>query len=133
MNTGSFFLNNAATTSLSNCARRLAPVLPLGTLDGFVVPKNYDKAAGLTGPCGATGVKVNSNNSLFSGSPLKNFMPRIGVAWQPFGNKLVVRAGYGWFYDRAGSIYLVDNLLNLPPYGGTDQRNVNHQSGEHAP
>jgi len=114
-NTGSFFLSQAATCQPSPTS----PLLPLGTLAGFIVPKNFDKAAGLTGPCGVAGVKVNGNNSLFSGSPLTNFMPRIGVAWQPFGNKLVVRAGYGWFYDRAGSIYLVDNLLNLPPYGGT--------------
>ena len=100
VNTGSFFLNGGST------------------LSGFVVPKNFDRAAGLVGPDGSTGVKVNSNNTLFPGSPLDNFMPRLGVAWQPFGDKLVVRAGYGWFYDRAGSIYLVDNLLQEPPYSG---------------
>jgi Carboxypeptidase regulatory-like domain len=115
VNTGSFFLSQAPTCQASSTA----PLLPLGTLAGFVVPKNFDPAAGLTGPCGVAGVKVNSNNTLLSGSPLDNFMPRLGVAWQPFGNKLVVRAGYGWFYDRAGSIYLVDNLLSLPPYSGT--------------
>jgi len=120
-NTGSFFLNDAATTACPPAPGAPAGsiTLPVGTLDGFIVPKNFLKTAGFTGPCGAMGVKVNSNNTLYSGSPRDNFMPRIGVAWQPFGNKLVVRAGYGWFYDRAGSIFLVDNLLNLPPYGGT--------------
>jgi Carboxypeptidase regulatory-like domain len=112
VNTGSAFLSAASD---------ICPATgnPVGTLAGFVVPKNFDPAAGLTGPCGSTGVKVNSNKSLLSGSPLDNFMPRLGVAWQPVGNRLVVRAGYGWYYDRAGSIYLVDNLLNLPPYSGT--------------
>jgi hypothetical protein len=100
VNTGSFFLNGGST------------------LSGFVVPKNFDRAAGLVGPDGSTGVKVNSNNTLFPGSPLDNFMPRLGLAWQPFGNRLVVRTGYGWFYDRAGSIFLVDNLLQEPPYSG---------------
>lgn len=114
-NTGSFFLSQPLTCQPSPTSA----YLPVGTLAGFVVPNNYDPAAGLTGPCGVTGVKKTGNDTLFSGSPLDNFMPRIGVAWQPFGPKLVVRAGYGWFYDRAGSIYLVDNLLNLPPYGGT--------------
>jgi Carboxypeptidase regulatory-like domain len=115
VNTGSFFLNQPATCEVS----ATSGLLPVGTLAGFVVPSNFDPAAGLTGPCGASGVKVNGNKTLFSDSPRDNFMPRIGVAWQPLGNKLVVRAGYGWFYDRAGSIFLVDNLLNLPPYGGT--------------
>jgi hypothetical protein len=100
VNTGSFFLDGGST------------------LSGFVVPKNFDPAAGLTGPDGSTGVLVNKNNTLLSGSPLNNFMPRIGLAWQPFGNKFVIRSGYGWFYDRAGSIFLVDNLLSLPPYSG---------------
>jgi len=101
VNTGSFFLDGGST------------------LAGFIVPRNFDRAAGFTGPDGSSGVLLNSNNTLFSGSPLNNFMPRLGVAWQPFGHRFVVRAGYAWYYDRAGSIYLVDNLLNLPPYSGT--------------
>ncbi len=112
VNTGSAFLSGA--TNICGATGN-----PVGTLAGFVVPKNFDPAAGLTGPCGTSGVKVNSNNTLFSGSPLDNFMPRIGLAWQPFGSRFVVRAGYGWFYDRVASTFLVDGQLNLPPYSQT--------------
>jgi hypothetical protein len=114
VNTGSFFLNQPLTCSIAPTAA----LEPVGTLAGFVVPSNFDPAAGLTGPCGVSGVKTNGNRTLFPGSPLDNFMPRLGVAWQPLGNKFVVRAGYGWYYDRAGSIFLVDNLLQEPPYSG---------------
>jgi Carboxypeptidase regulatory-like domain len=113
VNTGSAYLAGAADTCGANNG------LPIGTLAGFVVPNNYDTTAGFTGPCGSSGVIKTGNNTLYSGSPKNNFMPRIGVAWQPFGHRFVVRAGYGWFYDRAGSIFLVDNLLNLPPYSST--------------
>lgn len=116
VNTGSFFLADAAAPGCANGPN--APVLPIGTLAGFVIPSNFDGAAGLTNPCGATGVVSSGNKTLLSGSPLDNFMPRLGIAWQPIGSKLVVRAGYGWFYDEAGSIYLVDNLLQEPPYSG---------------
>jgi len=102
-NTGSAFLASGST----------------GTLDGFVVPSNFDKAAGLTAPNGASGVFVNSNKTLLPGSPWHNFAPRIGVAWQPLGSKFVVRAGYGMFYDRVYGNLLIDNQLNLPPYAGT--------------
>ncbi|MGA8767894.1 MAG: hypothetical protein WB559_12825 [Candidatus Acidiferrales bacterium] len=101
VNTGSFFLNN-----------------PAGTLAGFVVPSNYDKTYGLTAPNGASGVLVNSNKTLVPGTPLHNFAPRLGLAWQPLGNRFVVRAGYGWFYDRVYGNLLIDNQLNLPPYSG---------------
>lgn len=90
-----------------------------GTLDGFIVPSNFDKAAGFTAPNGATGVFVNSNKTLLPGSPSHNFAPRLGVAWQPLGTKFVVRAGYGMFYDRVYGNLLIDNQLNLPPYAGT--------------
>ena len=102
VNTGSFFLNN-----------------PNGTLVGFVVPSNFDRTAGFTAPNGATGVLINSNKTLLPGTPWHNFAPRIGVAWQPLSDKFVVRAGYGWFYDRVYGNLLIDNQLNLPPYAGT--------------
>jgi Carboxypeptidase regulatory-like domain/TonB dependent receptor-like, beta-barrel len=90
-----------------------------GTLIGFAVPSNFAvNTFGLTAPSGATGVTINSNKTLLPGTPLKEFAPRLGFAWQPFGNKLVVRGGYGWFYDTIYANLLVDNQLNLPPYSG---------------
>jgi Carboxypeptidase regulatory-like domain len=92
---------------------------PVGTLAGYIVQKNYNRAEynGLTGEFGSTGITVNSNKTLLNGSPLDNFSPRIGVAWQPFGEKLVVRAGYGMFFDRVYGNLVGDNILgNMPPY-----------------
>jgi Carboxypeptidase regulatory-like domain len=90
-----------------------------GTLVGFVVPSNFAVAQfGLTAPTGATGVTINSNKTLVPGTPPFDFAPRLGVAWQPFNEKFVVRAGYGWFYDTIYGNLLIDNQLNLPPYSG---------------
>jgi len=101
VDTGSFFLNN-----------------PGGTLAGYIVQKNYNRAEynGLVGEFGSTGITVNSNKTLLNGSPLDNFSPRLGVAWQPM-EKLVVRAGYGMFFDRVYGNLVGDNILgNMPPY-----------------
>jgi Carboxypeptidase regulatory-like domain/TonB-dependent Receptor Plug Domain len=102
VNTGSFFLNN-----------------PGGTLAGYIVQKSYNRPfyGNLSGQFGSTGIVVNSNNTLLNGSPLDNFSPRIGLAWQPFSEKLVVRAGYGMFFDRVYGNLVGDNILgNMPPY-----------------
>ncbi|MFY9529132.1 MAG: TonB-dependent receptor, partial [Candidatus Acidiferrales bacterium] len=56
------------------------------------------------------------------------FAPRIGVAWSPkvFNNKLVVRAGWGMYYDR-GELYaylspgLTQNITNGGPFGINQQ------------
>jgi Carboxypeptidase regulatory-like domain len=109
-NTGSAFLSQTVDPALGH---------PDGTLIGFVVPSNFAvKTFGLTAPGGATGVLVNENKTLVPGTPWHNFAPRLGVAWQPFGERFVVRAGYGWFYDRIYGNLLIDNQLNLPPYSG---------------
>lgn len=92
---------------------------PVGTLAGYIVQKNFNKAiyGNLTGEFGSTGITVNSNKTLLNGSPLDNFSPRIGVAWQPFSEKLVIRAGYGMFFDRVYGNLVGDNILgNMPPY-----------------
>lgn len=106
---------------------------PVGTLQGFIVPSNFDTTYGLSSPSGATGVLVNGNKTLVPGTPSNDFAPRLGVAWQPLGSKFVVRAGYGWFFDTIYGNLLIDNQLNLPPYSGAgsgpapqNQSNVLH-------
>jgi hypothetical protein len=108
-NTGSYFLNN-----------------PAGTLAGYVVQSNYNPNAticggpcGLTAPDGATGVYVNNNKTLEHGAPVDNFAPRVGLAWQPLGDRFVVRAGYGIFYDRIYGNLLGNNQQAEPPYAGS--------------
>jgi len=109
VNTGSFFLNN-----------------PVGTLAGFVVPSNYNPNStvacitpcGFTAPNGATGVYVNTNKTVVHDPPLKNFGPRIGIAWQPLSSAFVVRAGYGIFFDRFAAILQGNGFNAMPPYAG---------------
>ena len=101
VNTGSFFLNN-----------------PGGTLAGYIVQSNFNKAlyGNLTGQFGSTGILVNNNQTLLHRPPIDNFSPRIGLAWQAM-DKLVVRAGYGMFFDRVYGNLVGDNIVgNMPPY-----------------
>jgi len=50
-------------------------------------------------------------------SDKNNFAPRLGFAWQPRSdNRLVVRGGYGVYYDRANSRLLNNQLLDFPYY-----------------
>jgi hypothetical protein len=102
-----------------NTGSAFAALGATGTLAGFVVPTNFAvKTFGLTAPSGATGVTSTGTKTLLPGSPLNEFAPRLGVAWQPFGDRFVVRAGYGWFWDTIYGNLLIDNQLNLPPYSG---------------
>jgi hypothetical protein len=141
-NTGSFYLgdqaaNNACGTTIAfgdpGCQSN-----PVGSLAGYVVQSNYNpntaacgnplarSACGLAAPAGifpgypggAAGVLINSNKTLVAGAPWNDFGPRVGVAWQPFGEKLVVRAGYGIFYDAVYANLLANNNAGNGPYNG---------------
>lgn len=68
----------------------------------------------------STGTFQIRNNEIWN-KDTNNFGPRVGFAWDVFGNqKVVVRAGFGVMYDR---IYnnLFENIRFNPPYFADNQ------------
>ena len=83
--------------------------------------------------CSPYGGRVNPSSN-------DNWGPRLGIAWDPFGNaKLAVRAGYGLFYDRTLNGIWEQNAFDDPPLvqttsitnNGTSSLNLfdNYQAG----
>src|SRR6202522_3432669 len=83
--------------------------------------------------CSPYGGRVNRSSN-------DNWGPRLGIAWDPFGNaKLAVRAGYGLFYDRTLNGIWEQNAFDDPPLvqttsitnNGTSSLNLfdNYQAG----
>ena len=67
------------------------------------------KAIGPLVTCSPYGSKVNPSSN-------NNWGPRIGLAYDPFGNgKWAIRAGYGVFYDRTLNGIWEQNAFNDPP------------------
>jgi Carboxypeptidase regulatory-like domain/TonB-dependent Receptor Plug Domain len=135
------------TNALAPCALIATNNNQVGTLAGYTVQSNYNPnikacgnplalvSCGLTAPAGvypanpiagtpaypggATGVFFNNNKTLVHGAPITSFGPRVGLAWQPLGNRFVVRAGYGIFYDAVYANLLSYNQNGNPPYSGS--------------
>lgn len=80
---------------------------PAGPPNGFVQAANADP--GLPGvPKVDDGLIPTDRN---------NFAPRFGFAWQPFHtSRLVVRGGYGIYYDRTSTRVYNTSFLNYPYY-----------------
>ncbi len=94
-----------------------APETSGAGLVGYVVPANYPTS--IYGPVPA-GVQQTSTNYSYGNPPKSNFAPRIGFAWRPTSSdKLVVRAGFGIFYDRVSEDEIVHGLEQGPPYSST--------------
>jgi hypothetical protein len=64
-------------------------------------------------PCIVTAASGEIDNGIFD-PPKRNFAPRLGLAWTPFDDKTVVRAGYAMAYFP---IIMAENLFlrNNPP------------------
>jgi len=57
----------------------------------------------------------------------KPFAPRIGLAWRPFGEKTVFRAGYGIFFDSSEGRE-IDDSGDIYPYLNRTSRNPTTQA-----
>ena len=84
---------------------------------GWVVPSNYSTRSWGPIPAGVIQAKTIIPNR--NPVPLNNFAPRFGFAWQPAGDKFVVRGGYGWFYDRVSGNNIGHSIEQSPPYAIT--------------
>lgn len=77
-------------------------------LDLIAQPPVFNPSASLA----AAGIVTNRIHN-----DMANFGPRIGIAWTPLGDKLVVRTGYGIFYGRTPAITVgtafSNNALNV--------------------
>ncbi len=82
-----------------------------GTLVGYSVAHNFNG----TIPAGV--FRRDLNLLTYGHAPFNNFAPRFGLAWQPLGanTRLVVRGGYGWFYQLNNGQHYLDTLDGNPP------------------
>ena len=82
---------------------------------GFIVPNNV-RATGLANVDAAIDVTARAgNNHTLNGQDTNNFAPRIGFAYSPLeSSKLVVRGGYGFFYDRPSASFINTVFSNYP-------------------
>jgi hypothetical protein len=107
-------------------------VPPGGSYVGWVIPQNYSLSTWGTPPSGV--IYSGHNISTIGGTPLNNFGPRIGFALQPTAsNKLVVRGGAGFFYDRVPGGTLIHAAEQSAPYAITlDQSGVGNSFSSEA-
>ena len=126
-------LNWAANGENTNVLTSLISLVPnsqlgttpaTGTLAGFMVPSNFNFADFPAAPVGGL-FQNNKRIPTLNSPPLRNFAPRIGVAWKPFsGDRFVVRSGFGSFYDRVGN-----TIYNKPATQGSPYDTPIAQSG----
>jgi hypothetical protein len=95
---------------------RAAPIPPLsGTYAGLTVANNY---AGVL-PVGVIRREKNCHNGTCA--PYFDFAPRFGFAWRPIesNNRLVLRGGYGIFYNIVQGVPFAIAETAVPPTGET--------------
>ncbi|MGH9841621.1 MAG: hypothetical protein ACREEM_22955, partial [Blastocatellia bacterium] len=84
-------------------------------LSGFIVPSKVDPTSfSAIDTAVAATTKADTKHTL-KGQDLNNFAPRLGFAFSPFSNnKIVIRGGYGFFFDRPSAAFINTIFSNYP-------------------
>ena len=83
-------------------------------LNAFIVPANA-QPTGFTALDTALAATARANNNSTINPDRNNLAPRFGFAYSPMdGNRLVIRGGYGLFYDRPSSAFINTVFSNYP-------------------
>ncbi|HEY5884514.1 MAG TPA: carboxypeptidase-like regulatory domain-containing protein [Pyrinomonadaceae bacterium] len=82
---------------------------------GFIVPNNV-RPTGLANVDAAIATTARAGNDhTLNGQDLNNFAPRIGFAYSPLdSNRMVVRGGFGLFFDRPSASFINTVFSNYP-------------------
>ncbi len=81
----------------------------------FLVPKNVQTTGFVAIDSAVAASTKADNNHTLNGQDLNNFGPRFGFAFSPFdSNRLVVRGGYGVFFDRPSAAFINTIFSNYP-------------------
>jgi hypothetical protein len=84
-------------------------------LNGFLVPNNAKSTGFVAVDTAVAATTKASNRHTLNGQDLNNFAPRFGFALMPFSNsRLVVRGGYGIFFDRPSAAFINTVFSNYP-------------------
>ena len=88
--------------------------------NGFIFPSNF-KPGSIAGAAGLN-LRTADSKSIIPGD-YNNIMPRFGFAWSPFeGNKLILRGGYGIFFERTTGAF-ANSLRQAAPFFRESQLN----------
>ncbi len=80
---------------------------------GFLVPSNVGQTGVGIVDSAIAGTQVANNKHTLNGQDLDNFAPRVGVAYS-VNDRLVIRGGYGLFYDRPSAAFINTVFSNYP-------------------
>jgi len=108
-------------TDATNLLNNFDPATYVAANAPKIDPTTGNVVAGTGNNWQTNGIIIGGRNSPFgdhvSNQVKKNFAPRLGISWDPFGDgKTAVRTGFGVFYDSAAIGRYESNVFANPPY-----------------
>ncbi len=84
-------------------------------LSGFIVPSNVQPTGFAAIDTAINATARTATKHTLNGQDLNNIAPRIGFAFSPLDNsRLVIRGGYGVFFDRPSAAFINTVFSNYP-------------------